>query len=65
YGEFQDWGLALLAYNVGERRLREAIQETGSRDPWKLIESGVENDGNYLARVMAVILILRNPKILD
>jgi membrane-bound lytic murein transglycosylase D len=62
---FHDWNLTLLAYNAGEQRVRRAMSETGSTDAWDLVRKGYENDPNYLPRVMAVILIMRNPALLD
>lgn len=58
YLRFQDWRLAVLAYNMGEVRLQAAIDSTGERDPWALIAAGHEGDAGYLARVMAGVLIL-------
>lgn len=58
---FQDWQLAVLAYNSGENHVQRGIDATGSRDAWKLIHSGFENDKSYLAKVMAAIIILKNP----
>jgi membrane-bound lytic murein transglycosylase D len=65
YLQFNDWGLALLAYNAGSARVESAIRQTGSRDFWELIARGHENDSEYLARVMAAILVLANPSVLD
>ena len=62
---FDDWGLALLAYNAGERMVDEAMRATGSRNPWRAVEQGFENDADYLARVMAVALIMKNPALLE
>lgn len=62
---FADWGLALLAYNAGSRQVQRAIEATGSRDVWQLIEQGYENDADYVARVMAALLIIRNPQSLE
>jgi membrane-bound lytic murein transglycosylase D len=59
---FNDWALATLAYNMGERAVDKAIAETGSRDVWTLIRSGYEGDKDYVARLMAAILIMRNPE---
>ncbi len=59
---FNDWLLSVLAYNVGENRVQKAIQETHSRDAWTIVRSGVSNDADYLPRVMAAILIMRNPE---
>jgi membrane-bound lytic murein transglycosylase D len=58
---FGDWGLALLAYNAGSKRVQQGIEATGSRDVWQLIDRGHENDPDYVARVMAAVLIIRNP----
>jgi membrane-bound lytic murein transglycosylase D len=65
YLRFHDWNLTLLAYNTGERRVASAMSETGSTDAWDLVRNGYENDPSYLPRVMAVILIIRNPALLD
>lgn len=62
---FGDWGLALLAYNSGNALVERGIRETGSRDVWKLVGSGYENEADYVPRVMAAILILENPAVLD
>ena len=36
YNRFQDWPLALAAYNCGSYRVKKAIHYAGSRDFWKL-----------------------------
>lgn len=61
YLRFKDWHLSTLAYNIGENRVQQAIEKTGSRDAWVLIRNGYENDRDYLPRLMAAILIMRNP----
>jgi hypothetical protein len=63
HARFDDWQLAILAYNVGEQTVQRAITSTGSRDAWVLIHKGIENDKNYLAKVMATVLILKNPDV--
>jgi len=63
--QFDDWGLALLGYNAGSQDVERAMIETGSCDVWSLIEQGHENDRGYVPRVMAAILILKNPSLLD
>jgi membrane-bound lytic murein transglycosylase D len=65
YRQFDDWGLALLAFNAGSERVERGIVQTGSRDVWTLIARGHENDADYVPRVMAAILILGNPTILN
>ncbi len=59
---FNDWTLSVLAFNIGENRVQTAIRETGSRDPWKIVRAGYSNDPDYLPRLMAAILIMRNPE---
>jgi membrane-bound lytic murein transglycosylase D len=59
---FKDWLLAIQSFNSGVRRVEEGIEETGSRDAWVISKLGYDNDKNYLAKVMAAILILKNPK---
>jgi membrane-bound lytic murein transglycosylase D len=41
YLRFKDWRLAIMAYNAGEGRIQRGINETGSRDPWSLVEAGL------------------------
>jgi hypothetical protein len=65
YRQFDDWGLALLAFNAGSKRVERAMVQTGSRDVWTLIGQGHENDAGYVPRVMAAILILQNPTVLN
>jgi beta-lactamase regulating signal transducer with metallopeptidase domain len=62
---FGDWGLAILAYNAGAARVEEGIRATGSRDVWRLIDQGHENDRDYLARVMAAVIVMENPSVLE
>ena len=65
YERFDDWGLALLAYNAGERMVNEAMRATGSRDAWQAVGQGFENDPDYLPRVMAIVLIMKNPALIE
>lgn len=58
---FNDWQLAVLAYNMGEANVRKAIENTGSRDVWDVIRAGYENDKDYYPRFMAAIIIMKNP----
>ena len=59
---FRDWLLAIQAYNSGERRVQDGIEKSGSRNAWLISKMGYDNDKNYLAKVMAAILIMKNPK---
>jgi soluble lytic murein transglycosylase-like protein len=62
---FKDWPLAIMAYNAGEERVQQGLNETGTDDAWALIKAGFEGDRGYLARVMAAVLILKNPRSVD
>ena len=61
--EFNDWHIALLAYNVGKAKVLRGMRETGTADAWQLVQAGYENDRNYLPRVMAAMLIVQNPSL--
>lgn len=61
---FGDWGLALLAYNSGNKLVEQGIRETGSRDVWTIVGNGYENDRDYIPRVVAAVLIMKNPDVL-
>ena len=63
--QFRDWELALLAYNAGFSAVEKGIQQTGSTNAWELIRIGHNNDSEYLAKVIAVVLIMKNPHLLD
>lgn len=62
---FQDWLLAMQAYNMGEENLQQAINKVGSRKVWDLIRAGHEGDKAYIARLEAAILIMKNPESLE
>lgn len=60
---FGDWRLALKSYNEGESRVAKLIREHKTRDPWVLERAS--STESYLAKVSAMILILRNPQLVD
>jgi len=62
--EFNDWGLALLAYNSGEKMVRQGVRQTGSRDAFQLIRQGYEHDAGYVPRLMAAVIVLGNAQAL-
>ena len=59
---FQDWRLAIKAYNEGEQHVMRAIVENGTRDPWILEQA--ESPEHYLSSVMAMMIILKNPSLI-
>lgn len=65
YTRFNDWLLAIVAYNAGETSVQDGIDATGSRDAWTLIDQGYDGDKDYLAQVMAAAIILKNPSLVN
>jgi membrane-bound lytic murein transglycosylase D len=61
---FGDWSLTLMAYNTGASRVAAGMRATRSHDAWTLYQAGYGNEPDYLARSMAVILILSSPELL-
>jgi soluble lytic murein transglycosylase-like protein len=60
-GHFDNWPLALMAYNAGVSKVAGGIEATGSRDAWELSKAGFGNDPDYVSKIMAAALILANP----
>lgn len=61
---FNDWLLALFAYNVGEGRVANGIRKYKTRDVWELSKH-IKGDTDYLQKVMASIIIMKNPELLS
>ncbi|MDR0561690.1 MAG: LysM peptidoglycan-binding domain-containing protein [Spirochaetaceae bacterium] len=64
YREFNDWTLALAAYNAGLGRVSRTIQQTGIRDYWLLSERkhlAVETI-HYVPKLLAISYIMSNPR---
>lgn len=61
YEEFDDWFLALAAYNTGELRVWRAIRREGTRDYWKL-RSLPRETRNYVPTLMAGLTIALDPE---
>jgi membrane-bound lytic murein transglycosylase D len=61
---FDDWLLAIMAYNVGERALEKGIKEHQTRDVWELSKF-VKTDKDYMAKVMASVIIMKNTETLE
>ena len=58
YGEFGDWLIAMAAYNAGSGRLKEAIENQGTRDFFDLYLP--EETERYIIRIMAIKEIISN-----
>jgi membrane-bound lytic murein transglycosylase D len=61
--EFQDWRLALKAYNEGEQHVSELIAKYGTRDPWTLERA--DSPEGYLSGAIAMIVIFKNPSLVN
>ncbi len=60
YAVFQDWRLALAAYNAGEGRVSRAIAQAGHRDYWRL--SLPAETANYVPMYMAATVLAKDPR---
>lgn len=62
---FKDWRLAIMAYNMGENNLQQAMDKSKINDPWELINQGYEGDKDYLAKVIAAIIVYQNQNLIN
>ncbi len=67
YNQFKDWNLALIAYEVGEDRTQQLMNQTGSRNAWTLARStdASEDLKEYLPALNAAIIIMNNPALVS
>lgn len=63
HARFNDWYLALAAYNAGGGYISGLLQATGARDYWGLLASGrlYTETAHYVPRFLAAVHIARNP----
>jgi len=61
YRDFDDWYLALAAYNSGAGNVRRAIRRSGSRDFWTLKRYLPRETRNYVPAFIASIIIAKDP----
>jgi membrane-bound lytic murein transglycosylase D len=61
--QFQDWNLALAAYNAGEGRVARSIDRHGTEDFWELAarQAFVRETRNYVPMIHAAILVAKAP----
>lgn len=68
HGEFADWPLAIAAYNSGPGRVLKVVKKLGSRDVAFLARTGklgTDAQNGYTQTVLASVLLLNNPQLLD
>lgn len=60
YNDFGDWEIALAAYNLGEGKMRRALDKQNKQSFWELnLPSQTEN---YVPLFIAALLIAKNPE---
>lgn len=61
---FEDWNLALAAYNAGEGTVRRAIRRHGTNDFWELSRARAlpRETRDYVPRIQAAILVAGAPE---
>lgn len=64
YEDFDDWYLAMAAYNSGPRRVERAIRRAGSRDFWTLAAKRYlpRETRSYVPLILAAVVIAKNPE---
>jgi membrane-bound lytic murein transglycosylase D len=63
YRRFDDWYLAMAAYNAGAGKMERAIQLANSRDFWQISRGSYlkTETKNYLPKFLAALIIARQP----
>jgi len=62
YEEFNDWSLALAAYNSGSGNVRRAIRRSGNTDFWSLRRYLPRETRNYVPAFMASVIVAKQPE---
>ena len=62
YDQFNDWYLALAAYNSGSGNVRRAIRRSGSRDFWVLRQFLPRETRNYVPAFIASVIVAKRPE---
>ncbi len=64
YNHFNDWHLALAAYNAGEGKVRRAIRRYRTRNFWRLTRYSYLKDEtkNFVPKFLAAMIVSKNPR---
>ncbi len=61
YNRYNNWELAIGAYNTGEGNIDRAIRRAGVADFWTIYPYIAQETRNYVPNILAVILIAKSP----
>ena len=63
YATFNDWHLALAAYNVGPARIERVVRRHGSLNYWQMTDRRLlpRETANYVPSILASLIIFRHP----
>jgi membrane-bound lytic murein transglycosylase D len=63
YRMFDDWSLALAAYNCGPGRIRRTLEQAGATSFWELVDAGLlpKETRGYVPTFYATLLIASDP----
>jgi len=59
YGQFDDWTLALAAYNCGPGNVRKAMRKSGGRDYWSIRKYLPKETRNYIPKFVAATYLMK------
>ncbi|MFN2479869.1 MAG: transglycosylase SLT domain-containing protein [Pyrinomonadaceae bacterium] len=62
HDRYNNWELAMAAYNTGEGNIDRAISRAGARDFWRIYPFIAQETRNYVPNILATILIAKNPE---
>jgi len=69
YNKYDDWYLAMAAYNYGQKKTDDWIKIFGTNDFWELAKKSKENGKygfppetrNYIPKILAIMIIMDDP----
>jgi membrane-bound lytic murein transglycosylase D len=62
HDRYNNWELAMAAYNTGEGNVDRAIARAGVSDFWAIYPYVAQQTRNYVPNILAVILIAKSPE---